>query len=148
MTVRGGCYHLVIRLQRAFEAPIGRLGRHRFPAGWYVYTGSARAGLDARINRHLRRGKPLHWHIDYLLASPAARIVQVVKLTDARLTECGLNRTIGKLPGARVIVPGFGASDCRASCPAHLYYFRTRPSLNASGPRSNITNLEKPRCPS
>jgi hypothetical protein len=39
-----------------------------------VYTGSAKRGLDARIERHIRHDKALHWHIDYLLTSPGVRV--------------------------------------------------------------------------
>jgi len=125
---RGGCYHLVIRLRQAVELNIGRLGRFRFPAGWYVYTGSARSGLDARISRHLARHKRLHWHVDYLLAAPGVRIAEIRKF-DGYAEECQLNQAVGRLPGARALVKGFGSSDCRAGCPAHLYYFSTRPAL-------------------
>jgi len=45
-----------------------RPGQIPFPAGWYVYTGSARNGLAQRVGRHLRHNKRKHWHIDYLLA--------------------------------------------------------------------------------
>lgn len=128
----GGCYHLVIRVPRAVEIGIGRLGRRRLPAGWYVYTGSARSGLRARIARHLRRRKTLHWHIDYLLAAPGARVVEVIERPGVHVGECSLNQAIGRLGGARAVVPGFGASDCRAGCPAHVYYFCSRPVVPAA----------------
>ena len=94
---------------------IGRLGAFRFPAGRYVYTGSARRNLEARIARHRRRDKKLRWHIDYLLAAPGVRVLSVRR---SRRDECALNRsTSGSIP-----VPGFGASDCRAGCGSHLKY--------------------------
>ncbi|MBM4035886.1 MAG: DUF123 domain-containing protein, partial [Planctomycetes bacterium] len=34
-------------------------------------------GLEARIARHQRRTKRLHWHIDYFLALPKARLIEV-----------------------------------------------------------------------
>jgi Uri superfamily endonuclease len=125
--VRPGCYHLVIRLRRATELSVGRFGDWRLPAGWYVYTGSARRGLEARIARHLRSEKRLHWHVDYLLASPDASVVEAVRHWGGSFGECELNQAIEHLPGAQVPVPGFGASDCRAGCPAHLFYFKQRP---------------------
>ena len=83
--------------------------------GRYVYTGSAKRNVDARIARHLRHDKALHWHIDYLLTSPGVRVVEVVR---SRRAECELNRA-GR---GRILAVGFGASDCRADCCAHLKY--------------------------
>ncbi|HHN74262.1 MAG TPA: GIY-YIG nuclease family protein [Acidobacteria bacterium] len=108
-------YQLLIHLPRPLRVEIGALGPVRFPAGRWVYTGSARRGIDARLARHLAESgsKRLHWHIDYLLAHPAARIVAWRRST---IAECRLQAaTPGSTP-----VPGFGASDCRAGCGAHL----------------------------
>jgi Uri superfamily endonuclease len=108
-------YQLLIDVPRALRIAVGRLGVFDFPRGRYAYTGSARRGLEARIARHLRREKTLRWHIDYLLAAPGVRVVQVVR---SRQGECGLNRAVR----GRIVVPGFGASDCEAGCGAHLKY--------------------------
>jgi Uri superfamily endonuclease len=108
-------YQLLISLAQPVRCAIGRLGTFEFPAGRYVYTGSAKRGLEARIARHRRSEKALRWHIDYLLAAPGVTVTQVVR---SRRSECRLNQTG---PG-RVVVPGFGASDCTAGCGAHLKY--------------------------
>jgi sugar fermentation stimulation protein A len=108
---------------------VGKLGLFTFPAGYYVYTGSAMRGLQARLDRHRRRRKKLWWHIDYLLRR--ARIVEVVEVPTRRRMECALNRRVLEMAGARVVVSGFGASDCR--CEAHLAYFgAVRPDVAAS----------------
>lgn len=108
-------YQLLIEVSRPLRCTIGRLGEFDFPAGRYVYSGSAKRGLDARIARHLRREKPLRWHIDYLLRAPGVRVVNVIR---SRRGECALNRAVrGRVPAA-----GFGASDCGAGCGAHLKY--------------------------
>ena len=125
-----GIYHLLIQLLQPQEIIVGKLGCFRFPAGYYVYTGSALNGLEARVARHrrkekLRGTKQSHWHIDYLLQH--ARIIDVIfHITTARL-ECEYNRRIMNLPGAQIIVPRFGASDCK--CKAHLVYFSNMPIL-------------------
>ncbi|MDZ7747533.1 MAG: GIY-YIG nuclease family protein [Halofilum sp. (in: g-proteobacteria)] len=108
-------YQLFIHLRRACRVAPGALGRWRLPPGWYVYTGSARAGLDARLRRHLKRDKTRRWHVDWLLARAEARVCWVRLHAEA---ECAVNRATG---GA-VPVPGFGASDCRAGCGSHLRY--------------------------
>lgn len=108
-------YQLAIVLAAPAWVEVGQLGVFDFPAGRYVYTGSARRGLEARIARHLRRDKRLRWHIDYLLDAAQARVSGVERFPGA---ECAVNqRTAGE-----VVVTGFGASDCRAGCGSHLKF--------------------------
>ncbi len=108
-------YQLHIVVSREVRVAVGRLGMQRFPAGRYVYTGSARRNMPARVRRHLAKNKKLRWHIDYLLCSPQARVVHVAYSTEP---ECDCNRRLaGTTP-----VPGFGASDCRNGCGSHLKY--------------------------
>lgn len=108
-------YQLHIRLTQPLRLQIGRFGEFDFPAGDYVYTGSAKRNFEARIARHLRRDKALRWHIDYLLAAPGVEVAEVRRSVEP---ECALNQaTAGEIP-----VPGFGASDCRRGCGSHLKY--------------------------
>jgi sugar fermentation stimulation protein A len=95
---------------------IGRLGVYEFPRGYYVYTGSARQGMDARIRRHLSNKKRRHWHIDYLLEEG---VVEGVYYFDKG--ECEVSREVFSLSGAALIVRKFGSTDC--SCPSHLAFF-------------------------
>ena len=115
-----GLYNLVISLPVEKTIAIGKLGRFFFKKGYYIYTGSAKRGLKARIDRHRRREKALHWHIDYLSGESA--ILDVKIHTQTTLTECGLNEMIFKIKDAELLVPGFGSSDCK--CKSHLAYFR------------------------
>lgn len=110
-------YQLIIELDRSAWITVGALGRFRFPAGSYIYTGSARRAMEARIRRHLSARKKCRWHIDYLLAHPAARIDQVKRF---RAAECRKNQQTN----GQIVVPGFGASDCRQGCGSHLKYLR------------------------
>ncbi|HID46778.1 MAG TPA: GIY-YIG nuclease family protein [Chromatiaceae bacterium] len=106
-------YQLHIRLHQNIQIVAGALGSCNFVAGDYVYTGSAKRNLAARIRRHLAEEKKLRWHIDYLLAHPAAEIVSV---ETSAIPECQWNQ---QLPGV-VPVRGFGASDCHRHCGSHL----------------------------
>jgi len=115
-----GLYQLWIELARPISLRVGRLARFRFQAGWYVYTGSAKRNLPARVARHRRRSKTLRWHIDYLLASPHAHIRRVLTRPWRAGGECRWHRTTARAPRATIPVPGFGSSDCR--CPAHLVF--------------------------
>lgn len=115
-----GTYMLVLELEREAVIAIGRLGTFLFPGGRYVYAGSAlgSGGLSARVARHRRRQKRLHWHIDYFLAR--AQIVGVETNASGKRLECSWARAALSRPGARVVAPHFGASDC--SCASHLVY--------------------------
>ena len=106
-------YQLLIELPASVRVRVGRLGEFDFPAGRYLYTGSALRNFEARIRRHLSPVKTMHWHVDYLLAAPGVRVRELARFTEA---ECVVNqRTSGE-----ILIPGFGASDCRAGCGSHL----------------------------
>jgi histidyl-tRNA synthetase len=93
---------------------IGRRIGVKLPAGRYLYCGSARGpgGLRARIARHLRRRKPLRWHVDQLTTRGTVIAVWAIPGGD----ECDLVARLALLP---VPLPGFGSSDCRR-CRSHL----------------------------
>lgn len=118
-----GVYHLVLHVSSATTVRVGKLGTCTFPAGYYVYTGSAMGGLRARLDRHRRRRKKLRWHIDYLLQH--ADLVGVATVPTRRRIECQRNRLVLRMPGARPGLPRFGASDC--GCPSHLVYVGREP---------------------
>ncbi len=121
-----GAYLVVLELERKALLEVGSLGAVRFPRGYYVYVGSAMKGLAARLSRHKRKRKRLHWHIDYL--RERARFVEALAFRSSRRIECDLARAVSGL--GRPFPPGFGSSDC--SCPAHLVHFERDPrSLRA-----------------
>ena len=155
MKLSSGVYFLYFNLKEGQKLDIGKLGRASFPKGFYVYVGSAQKNLWQRLERHLRNAKcrgtlsasggcptnktsggarwgwpsPPHWHIDYLL--PHAKILSIHVFKASKEWECRLSRRISRLEGARVIMKGFGSSDCR--CPSHLYYFPLRPHISGRG---------------
>ena len=108
-------YQLSIDVRSPLRIRVGRLGDFLFPAGRYVYTGSAKRNLEARIARHLRKEKTLRWHIDWLLSAPGVKVVAVKRSVAG---ECALNQSVA----GKLVVPGFGASDCRNRCGSHLRY--------------------------
>ncbi|MBI4485675.1 MAG: GIY-YIG nuclease family protein, partial [Acidobacteria bacterium] len=111
-----GLYLLVLQLPQQACIEVGGLGPHTFRSGSYVYTGSARRGLGARVARHLRRRKRFHWHIDFLRAHSSQ--VQAFPIRAAS-DECELAAEVSRIGGELVV--GFGASDCR--CAGHLVWF-------------------------
>jgi Uri superfamily endonuclease len=123
-----GSYVLALWLDAPQAIQVGKLGAFEFPAGWYLYVGSARGtgGLAARLARHCRRLGPhkrARWHVDYL-REQAVWAGAWGRTSDQRL-ECAWAAACRRLPGAVTVMPGFGASDCR--CPAHLVYVPTLP---------------------
>ena len=116
-----GTYALLLELEQPTEITIGRLSTPFFPAGYYVYVGSAlgSGGLAARLARHGRQDKKLHWHIDHLLVH--ARIMGIGTDDSGQRLECAWARTMLSRPEAQVVVPRFGASDC--TCLSHLTYW-------------------------
>ena len=111
-----GVYLLLLWLGRRRRIRVGSLGTVSFPVGLYLYAGSARRGLGARIGRHRRRIKSPHWHIDYLRRH--ARLLGAAVAPWAPGRECGVARAALGLLAARAVAPGFGSSDC--GCLAHL----------------------------
>lgn len=121
-----GTYALVLHLEGREEITVGKLGTFTFPAGYYIYVGSALGpgGLEARLARHRRRDKKLRWHIDYLLER--AQLVEVWSAASTARLECLWAQAAQELPVGEVPVPGFGSSDCR--CLSHLIYLARKPS--------------------
>lgn len=101
----------------------GTLGEHELSAGLYLYVGSARRGIAARVARHKRLARTktgtTHWHIDCLLAHRRCRITGIDVFPGTE--ECALSLRIARREGVTAPIRGFGATDCRAGCQAHLY---------------------------
>ena len=112
-----GTYILLIELDQPQIITAGKRGAVHLPAGLYAYVGSAHGpgGLRARLRRHARPDKRLHWHVDYLLAS-ACLNGALFRVDPARL-ECSWAAFVSQRAQA---VPDFGASDCR--CDSHLFH--------------------------
>ena len=119
-----GVYTLVIYVGCHAEVKVGSLGVLSFRPGFYLYTGSGMgpSGLRGRIRRHLRGRKHVFWHIDYLLEEPCASIWSVVASGSRARMECEVNKALMAFLGAHAPFRGFGSSDCRSGCPAHLLF--------------------------
>jgi len=139
-----GSYILLVELATEKNVFIGKLGYLFFPKAFYAYVGSAINGLEARLARHLRKEKRLHWHIDYLLKE--AEIADIILCFSEPFAFChseGLAEALSKAKGQRPknlaqgklrmecflaqalakefpSIPGFGSSDCK--CQSHLYF--------------------------
>jgi len=113
-----GTYVLLLELAHDRQVRVGALGEVAFRAGHYAYVGSAMGGLHARLRRHLRQAKRMHWHIDYLLAEAPVRAIWYRASRERR--ECAWATAMSGYPGAAPHSAPFGASDCR--CHSHLFW--------------------------
>lgn len=114
-----GTYCLIIENKKECDLTVGKKGNFHFEKGFYVYVGSALNSLPGRIKRHLSSSKKLFWHVDYLLAAPHTRVIEVVFATGPQKVECAISHNISLKSKE---IPGFGSSDCR--CKSHLFYFK------------------------
>nr|WP_294509627.1 GIY-YIG nuclease family protein [uncultured Rhodopila sp.] len=109
-----GAYLLLVSLPAPLSVVLpGRVAVELQP-GRFLYAGSARGpgGLRARLMRHQRAGKTLHWHIDRLTEAGEVQGAWILPGGD----ECAI---VAALPHLPVPLPGFGSSDCRC-CVSHL----------------------------
>lgn len=101
-------YLLVVELSQDTAITVGMLGTLQFKKGTYIYVGSAPS--EKRLERHLKREKKLHWHIDYFLEK-----AEIKKIFIVEGKECDVAQKID-LPS----IKGFGCTDCK--CSSHLFY--------------------------
>ena len=116
-----GVYQIRLTVDKKCRIPIGKLDEFTFPEGQYVYTGRAGKNLTQRISRHKRSDKKCFWHIDYLLSNKCVRILDINVVSLNSDDECIENKKLLK-GRASIAVKGFGATDCKHNCGAHLLF--------------------------
>jgi len=119
-----GSYMILMEIPEEISMAAGKLEKKVYPAGFYIYVGSAKSGLSARVNRHLRKRKNMHWHIDYL--RKYATTVKGLPIRSSFDLECKLADSLQLLADKNI--PDFGCSDCQ--CESHLFYFKSPPLMN------------------
>lgn len=126
-----GAYIIYASLAQDVTLTIGALGKMIFFAGSYAYVGSAMGsgGIRARVNHHLTPSPRPHWHFDHL--KPHLTIQAVLWQTGTDRWECEWVRQLLTLPEVTAPIAGFGASDCKSHCPAHLLFTQHTPSAIA-----------------
>lgn len=96
-----------------------------FKKGDYIYIGSAKGCLEARLRRHLKKDKKSFWHIDYLLKDERTRISQIWIILKS--IECETADVFDKEPICELVKKGFGSSDC--NCLTHLFYIKDKEKI-------------------
>ena len=116
-----GSYMVVLQVPEEKNAYIGALGTITFVPGYYVYVGSAKRNLAARLARHRRVRKKMHWHLDYL--RPITIVTATIPIRTADDLEHRLSHRLEDI--AERHIDHFGCTDC--GCPSHLFYFTADP---------------------
>lgn len=123
---------LILEVKRAFQSPVGGLGKARFKRGLYLYAGSAlgqgSSSLEGRLKRHLRGYKKVYWHIDHLTTMPQVKVVSAYYVESEVNRECELTATLVKALDGKIEHPGFGSTDC--GCEGHLIYVGGRSAFD------------------
>jgi len=122
-----GVYVMVMHLDHDLDLEIGSKGMMHFKAGYYMYVGSAKANLTKRIERHKRKRKKMHWHLDYFRGH-CEMIAGLPIRTSWADAECALADAVRGV--AEWDVPKFGSSDC--DCKSHLFGMTDNPIHNQS----------------
>jgi len=113
---------LIISVSKDFEIIVGCLGKVLFKKGNYIYIGSSKGCLEARLRRHLKRNKKIYWHIDYLLNNKKAQISRIWVIQKS--IECKTADVFNEQPISEIVKKGFGSSDCK--CLTHLFYINDK----------------------
>jgi len=116
-----GSYILLIKLEEDKNIRIGKLGSIFFKKGYYAYIGSALNGINQRVNRHLKKNKKMHWHIDYLLKH--SEIIKIYFKESKNKEECKISKSFINFKQ----INGFGCSDCK--CNSHLFFSSDKKNL-------------------
>jgi Uri superfamily endonuclease len=109
-----GAYVLIIELTDSVEVNLPGKPKTILKAGRYLYCGSAKGsgGIRARLSRHMRPDKVIHWHVDLLTDAGRVTGAWIFPGRD----ECELVRALSRLPAP---IRGFGSADC-PKCWSHL----------------------------
>lgn len=116
-----GSYIIVLHITADVVVTVGNLGAILFAPGYYLYVGTAQRTLTKRLNRHLRKQKSVHWHLDYL--RNCAEGCFAIPIRSSEPLEHELAAALQGI--ADGFIPAFGSSDC--GCASHLFRFRENP---------------------
>lgn len=125
-----GIYILEIYLSKPIT--ITRFPKVIFKKGFYYYTGSAQRSLIKRVERHFRKDKKTHWHIDYITSHSDSIVTSSwLIFGKTKSYECSFNNNLLNTFSLTIPVKGFGNSDC-FTCDSHLLYSSTK-LINING---------------
>lgn len=117
MSAAAGAYVLMIETASPLPVRLPQKDVSVLAPSTYLYVGSANGpgGIKARLRRHFRPNKKIHWHVDQLTTCSAS----VEALAVIGGNECALGEILLASKRYQVALQGFGSSDCR-TCSSHL----------------------------
>lgn len=125
-----GIYLLEIKAESDFRVGIKKFSGLDFPAGYYYYAGSAQKNFKQRLNRHIRKDKIIHWHIDHITTIETNKITSILIDTGKQKEfECRLVQNLLTEFKLKSIAKGFGNSDCNI-CESHLLFSKKKISYS------------------
>ncbi len=141
--INSGIYILEIRLVQNIKVVLVKNKEFDLQQGYYYYVGSAQKNLQSRVNRHRKKNKKIHWHIDHITSNYFADVLRVYTFENAKKEfECELRELIEKKFNLTHPIKNFGNSDCN-KCFSHLLYSKsTVESLISYDSLINLNNLE------
>lgn len=131
-----GTYALILKSDSTARIQIGRWGQLDLQPGYYIYVGSAfgSGGVRARVSRHWRADKQMHWHIDYL-RKYVTPVEVWVSYAEKKLEHewAGILLEVSETTHIKY----FGCSDC--TCQSHLFFTTKMPECNWLGEVEKVT---------
>jgi len=124
--VDSGIYLLELYISPSVKLSSTRFPRELFADGYYYYAGSAQKKLKSRIERHLKKNKKVHWHIDHLTTGTGAISRLWIFENASKDLECELVQFLQKNLKFEIPINNFGNGDCTNKCPSHLLYSEKR----------------------
>lgn len=117
MSAAAGAYVLLIETASPLPIRLPQNDVSVLAPSTYLYVGSANGpgGIKARLRRHFRPNKKIHWHVDQLTTRSA--LVEALAVIGGN--ECRLGEVLLASGCYQVALAGFGSSDCR-TCSSHL----------------------------
>ncbi|WP_069365418.1 GIY-YIG nuclease family protein [Salisediminibacterium beveridgei] len=115
MTETYTIYLILFYTNQSTGVKVGALGNVYLSAGYYVYVGSARRAIGARLKRHRRIVKTKRWHLDYV--RPALKWRGSIKCV-THDGECALADQVRHQLNGVTVKKRLGSSDCK--CETHF----------------------------
>lgn len=126
-----GIYILELFAEKNFTISAKKFIDVTFPKGYYYYIGSAQKSLKSRLERHLRKEKIVHWHIDHLTTHNSLNITNTFIIEGAKkFLEAEIANNFVDYFNAQIIVNGFGNSDTKET-ETHLFYKKDKIEISA-----------------
>jgi sugar fermentation stimulation protein A len=117
-----GIYIIELFAEKDFTISAKKFIGYKFNKGFYYYIGSAQKNLTSRIERHKRRIKNIHWHIDHLTTHPSINITNTFVIPSAvKEIEAEIANNFTNYFNSEIATKGFGNSDTKETI-THLFY--------------------------